>query len=44
MSKLVIYPDPCRKTFEGAVHGSEIYSAEIDPKGPDMLRFPVIKN
>jgi hypothetical protein len=39
----VIYPNSCRKTFEGAVHGSEVYSAGVGPKGLALSRFPIIK-
>jgi hypothetical protein len=32
--KPAIYPVPCRKIFEGAVHGTEVYSLGVGPKGP----------
>jgi hypothetical protein len=37
-----MYLDPCRKTFDGAVHRSEVYSAELGSKDLALLRFPVI--
>jgi hypothetical protein len=31
------------KTFKGAIHGSRVYSAVVDPKGPILEKFPDIK-
>jgi hypothetical protein len=39
----VIYLDPYRETFEGAVHGSEIYFIGEGSKGVVLSRFPVMK-
>jgi hypothetical protein len=32
------------ETSKGAVHGTEVYSAEVDLKGPALERFLDIKN
>jgi hypothetical protein len=32
-----------RKTFEGAMHRTEVYLAGVDPKDPTLERFPDIK-
>ena len=39
----VIYPDLCRETFEGMVHGSKVYFTRVGLKGPTLLSFAVIK-
>ena len=39
--KAAVYPDPYRKTFESVVHGSNVYSAEVDPNGLALSRFPL---
>jgi hypothetical protein len=33
----------CRKIFEGAVLGTEVYFAGVGPKAPALSRFPIIK-
>jgi hypothetical protein len=37
------YPDPCRKIYEGAVHGYGVYSAWMGPNDLVLLRFPIIE-
>jgi hypothetical protein len=34
----------CRKTFEGAMHGTKVYSARMGLKGLALKKFPDIKN
>jgi hypothetical protein len=31
-----IYPVPCRETYEGAVHITEVYFVGMGPKGPAL--------